>query len=121
MAPDQSSNLAEELARLREDYLQRLPAELNALQTLAASLRGDESDHATLDELHYRLHRLAGLPGVFNLVALSAHARTLENQVKAWLDDTRNKPDASSRQSLVTDIAALVTLTANTGSGGKTS
>jgi HPt (histidine-containing phosphotransfer) domain-containing protein len=108
MVPEQST-LAAELAKLRNDYMQRLPAELAALQTLASSLNGGKSDRAQLTELHLRLHKLAGVPGVFELTALSTEARSLEYRIKDWLDAPLNKVDARARQTLAADVAALGT------------
>lgn len=67
--------IAEQLARLREDYLTRLPAELAALSSLARGLSEGASDRDRLDELHHRLHKLAGSGGTFGFAALGARAR----------------------------------------------
>ncbi|MDO9142780.1 diguanylate cyclase [Rhodoferax sp.] len=96
------------LAQLRNDYLARLPAELTALQTLGAGLSGGEPDRASLDELHHRLHKLAGSGGTFGLAALSAGAHTLEQRVKGWLADSLDElGDAQVRQAFSADLAAL--------------
>jgi diguanylate cyclase (GGDEF)-like protein len=104
-----ASTLAEELAKLRNDYMQRLPAELAALQELASNLHGNESDRANLTELHHRLHKLAGAPSAFNIAALSASARTLEQQTKSWLAFPLDQTDAQTRQAYINNIAALST------------
>lgn len=106
--------VAAQLAQLRNDYLARLPAELAALQALGAGLSGGDSDHASLDELHHRLHKLAGSGGTFGLAALSAGARTLEQRVKGWLAGPLDElDDAQARLLFATELAALgETLTA---------
>ncbi len=82
--------IAAQLARLREDYQARLPGELAALSTLASSLDGSDADSARLEELHQRLHKLAGSGGTFGLISLGAQARLLEQQVKQWLTASFN-------------------------------
>jgi len=99
--------VAEQLARLREDYQARLPAELAALTALAAGFGGAESDRARLEELHQRLHKLAGSGGTFGLASLSARARALEQQSRQWLAGTLNEVAAEARQAFVGDVARL--------------
>lgn len=99
--------VAEQLARLREDYRSRLPAELAALRSLIDRLCGGEVDRATLDELHHGLHKLAGSGGTFGLANLSAQARALEQRVKRWLGEDLNDVSAAARQTLATDVLAL--------------
>lgn len=99
--------IAAQLNRLRDDYLSRLPAELLALNTLAGGLAGSEEDRAQLNELHHRLHKLAGSGGTFGLAALSSGARSLEQQVKNFLAGTLDAVDVQTRLHLVSDIAAL--------------
>ncbi len=100
--------VAAQLAQLRNDYLARLPAELAALQALGAGLCGGDTDRASLDELHHRLHKLAGSGGTFGLTALSAGARTLEQRVKGWLAGALDElDDARTRQAFSADLAAL--------------
>ena len=99
--------LAERLNRLRDDYLSRLPAELLALNALAGGLAGSEVDRVQLNELHHRLHKLAGSGGTFGLAALTAGARSLEQQVKNFLAASLDAVDEQTRLRLVNGIAAL--------------
>ena len=99
--------VAEQIALLRKDYLARLPAELAALEKLAVGLNSGELDRPNLDELHHRLHKLAGSGGTFGFTALSVHARTLEQRVKGLLADSLDNADAQTRLALVLDVAAL--------------
>lgn len=108
-----AASVAEQLARLRDDYLARLPAELAGLEALAAGLSGGETDRASLDELHHRLHKLAGSGGTFGLAALSAGARTLEQRVKGWLAGPLGERDARPRQDFAADVAALAATVAD--------
>ena len=99
---------ATQLAQLRNDYLARLPAELAELRALGAGLSGGDTRRASLDELHHRLHKLAGSGGTFGLAALSAGARALEQRVKAWLDGSLNAlDDVQARQLFVSELASL--------------
>ena len=105
MDATQQQVLAEQLAKLREAYLARVPAELAALQALAGALQGGEGDRAGLDALHQRLHKLAGSGGTFGLAALSAAARALEQRVVTWLAGTLDGVDAAACQALVAELA----------------
>lgn len=106
--------LAEQMAKLRADYLARLPAELAALQALAGALRGDERDRAGLEALHLRLHKLAGSAGPFGLAALGAAARALEQRVVAWLAAEPDEADASARGAFAADLAGLARMVGDT-------
>jgi len=106
--------LAEQMAKLRADYLARLPAELAALQALAGALRGDERDRAGLEALHLRLHKLAGSAGTFGLAALGAAARALEQRVVAWLAAEPDEADASARGALAAELAGLARMVGDT-------
>ncbi|MDP1756922.1 MAG: diguanylate cyclase [Pseudohongiella sp.] len=99
--------VAEQLAKLRYDYVARLPAELAALTGLAAGLGEGELDRARLEELHHCLHKLAGSGGTFGFTALSAAARSLEQRVQGCLSSNLKTWDAQSRQSFAVDVAAL--------------
>jgi len=105
--PSHVQTVAEQLARLRNDYLVRLPAELAALTALAIGLGEGEPERAGLDELHHRLHKLAGSGGTFGFAALSAAARTLEQRVKAFLSNPLEALDSPSRLAFLADVAAL--------------
>jgi diguanylate cyclase (GGDEF)-like protein len=98
-----SAALAEQLAILRDGYLASLPAELEALNALAATIQNRDS----LNELHNSLHKLAGSGGTFGLDALSLRARSLEQRAKIWLDNPLPALDAQALHSFVADVAAL--------------
>lgn len=99
--------VAEAIAVLRKDYLLRLPAEVTELQGLAAGLRGGEADRTALNELHHRLHKLAGSGGTFGLSALSERARVLEQTVKQRLDGALAGLDRAALNSFVEGLSAL--------------
>ena len=105
--PSYTQTVAEQLAKLRHDYLARLPAELAALTALAISLGQGEPDRASLEELHHRLHKLAGSGGTFGFTALSAAARNLEQRVKADLSNPIETRDSPAHLAFLADVAAL--------------
>lgn len=105
--PSHTQTVAEQLAKLRHDYLARLPAELAALTTLAIGLGEGELDRASLEELYHRLHKLAGSGGTFGFAALSAGARILEQQAKTYLSNALEARDSPARLAFLADVAAL--------------
>ena len=83
---DLQALLAAEMIKLRNSYLERLPIELNEMAELANTLNGKEIDRLILNDLHHRLHKLAGSGGTFGLHTLGEQAKQLELVVKMWLD-----------------------------------
>ena len=102
-------SVTEQLAQLRNIYVARLPAEFTALNELANGLDKNELVRANLNELHNRLHKLAGSGGTFGLVSLSARARIIEQQIKALLAETFESLDPKTCKQLLTDIVSLST------------
>lgn len=105
--PAHTQTVAEQLAKLRHDYLARLPAELAALTALVIGLGDGEPDRISLEELHHRLHKLAGSGGTFGFTALSAGARILEQQAKAFLSNAMEARDSPARLAFLADVTAL--------------
>lgn len=99
--------VAAEIARLRNGYLQSLPAQVDELKALADTLCGNESDRAALEDLHHRLHKLAGSGGTFGLNRLSETARGLERTAKSWLAAGVGTVDAAARNAFIAGIATL--------------
>ncbi|HQT71957.1 MAG TPA: diguanylate cyclase, partial [Thiobacillus sp.] len=66
-----------------------------------------ESDRPVLDELHHRLHKLAGSGGTFGLAALSAGARTLEQRLNGWLAGSLDELETQAHQLFASELAAL--------------
>lgn len=99
--------VAEQLAKLRDAYLARLPAELAELEVLASGMTGSEADRQLLDEIHHRLHKLAGSGGTFGLKRLGEHASRLERTAKAWLAGSLEGQDAAALSRFQIDVAAL--------------
>ncbi|MDX5362744.1 MAG: diguanylate cyclase [Pseudazoarcus pumilus] len=107
MTEDPSQKLAAQLEALRRDYAARLPGEMATLQALGERLCGMQPDAADLDELHHRLHKLAGSGGTFGFAALSAAARALELQIKYWREVGPATIDAATRQAFSSALAAF--------------
>lgn len=101
------SAVAEQLARLRTEYLARLPDELAAMQALGNGLHGGERDRASVDALHRRLHKLAGSGGTFGLAAMSAKARSLEQRLKTWLAGDLAVVDKATCLAFATELGGL--------------
>ncbi|TCV84088.1 diguanylate cyclase [Sulfurirhabdus autotrophica] len=99
--------VSEQLAKLRNDYLIRLPAELIALNSLAAGLSEGENKRESLEELQHRLHKLAGSGGTFGFAALSARARNLEQQTKGLLAGSLDDIDRQTRLAFAAYVAGL--------------
>jgi len=109
MANDKLSSdaVAEQMAILRNGYLARMPAELAALNALAAGIQDKSVERSNLNELHHSLHKLSGSGGTFGLALLSSRARSLEQRVKGWLDSSQLSLDAHTLNTFVTDVAQL--------------
>jgi len=108
-----TATLAEQMAILRNGYLERLPEELDALNALAGAIQANKHDRDSLDDLYHRLHKLAGSGGTFGLAELSSRARSLEHQVKLWINNSLEVLDKNALQAFVADVAALATTIAD--------
>lgn len=78
-------DFAAQLAALREQYARQIRVTLNDLNSLASG-QGTDMPLATLEDLHARLHKLAGSGGTFGFPELSRQAHALEVTAKTWLD-----------------------------------
>lgn len=99
--------LSEQLDRLRQDYVAHLPLEFDTLQDLAGRLSEPTPARQDLDELHHRLHKLAGSGGTFGFAALSTAARALELQTRYWLEVGPEHIDIHTRQGFSGALSAL--------------
>ncbi len=95
------------MAGLREKYLAHLPAELETLGKLAHGLGGVDADRPLLDEIHQRLHKLAGSGGTFGFSDLSVQARILEYRVMAWVTGSMQGMDDQLRQEFMLELGKL--------------
>lgn len=104
MAPDHKQEVLEKLAQLREEYRASLPVELAAIALESRSLR-DTPSPDQLQNIHRRLHKLAGSAGSFGFPQLSVRARELEIVLQNWLKG--REPDAVARAQLVAELSSL--------------
>lgn len=79
------ANITEDLKRLRDAYLRRVPEDLDGIAALVSELASNGGDRTVLAEIHRRLHSIAGSAGSFGLSDLSDAARRQEQQVKTAL------------------------------------
>ncbi|MFO7787059.1 MAG: response regulator, partial [Halospina sp.] len=83
-----NDQLTSKLASLRSAYKERLNSELEAISSLAEKAETQTHRDQAVADLSQRLHKLAGSAGTFGFHQLGAHARKLEQQVKAWIDES---------------------------------
>ena len=74
------------LAALRADWQAQLPGRLGELRQAAQACRAAPSDAAALEDLHRRVHMLAGSAGTFGLPDLSRQARAVEHGLEALME-----------------------------------
>lgn len=121
MTEQATEALREQLERLRQEYVLHLPNELGALHALASGLTGARPLREGVEELHHRLHKLAGSGGTFGFSSLSAAARALELQTRYWLEVGVENIDALTRQAFADGLGALDrTLGESTGNAAPT-
>ena len=110
LTPD---HILAQLARLREEYFERSPKELDALAVLARQLSEQGADAESLASLHQRLHKLAGSGGTFGLSSLSVAAREIEQRVAGWIETGAPSVDAPAITRVLADIEALACMAVN--------
>lgn len=85
MVNTNNDEVTKKLQLLRAEYAARLPILLAELETLAQHTLVPETQRVTLEEVHQRLHKLAGSAGSFGFASLGKHAKQLEQQAAEWL------------------------------------
>lgn len=101
-------NISEKLQELRQNYLLQLPTELAELNSIAKNLGRRGNDHEILQDLHYRLHKLAGSGGMYGAEELSKKAKLLEEQVQQWLHEAVKAPSSPLRKKFGRDLSNLI-------------
>ncbi|MCA1930984.1 diguanylate cyclase [Rheinheimera sp.] len=103
MTPEQST-LEQQLAKLHQQYMERLQTDIPALAVQVSSLVTLSSQpdwRAAVLPLKHKFHTLAGSAGTFGLPQLGKLAKNLELQLKEWMAaDTA--PDLSEINSFMT-------------------
>jgi diguanylate cyclase (GGDEF)-like protein len=87
MTPEQST-LEQQLAKLHQQYMERLQADIPVLANQISALVTLSSQpdwRATLVALMHKFHTLAGSAGTFGLPQLGKLAKNLELQLKQWM------------------------------------
>lgn len=101
---DKNAEVAAKLQALRQSYADRLPEELESLNSLAQALLSNEDRPQALSELKARLHKLAGSAGSFGYAALGQEARRLELALQGLSDQA---PDPQRIAALVHRVTHL--------------
>lgn len=107
---DKKVDLASKLHKLTADYLQRLPAVLDEIATLADLKTVSKNLPATrqrLEKLHQLLHKLSGTSGTFGLYPLSQQAIALDKSVQNLLEAMDNETDEAHEQALLLAVSTL--------------
>ena len=95
-------DIQEQLAALRAAYAAQLPAKIDDIETYWQNLRNGSSRSDT-EVLHRLTHSLAGSGSTFGFPKLSGIARSIEQRLKAWLEQ-----DGSPTEAQWSDVAALI-------------
>ncbi|SFC44004.1 diguanylate cyclase (GGDEF) domain-containing protein [Marinospirillum celere] len=104
-----SEQVLAELARLKQLYLEQLPATLEQIQQLGQQMAQAPATNLAA-ALHQRLHALAGSAGVHGLKALGEVARNLELQLAQWQKTTQEQAPSLLDQSWVEGLQLLTCL-----------
>lgn len=80
--------LTSRLNELRSAYRARLTDELEVITSQAQDAEAQANPAEAVASLRHRLHKLAGSAGTFGFHQLGSHARKLEQQVQAWIDES---------------------------------
>ena len=103
--PTPAENFAVQLALLRAQFVAQLGGTLGELEDRATAC-GARPPREMLEELHQRLHKLAGSGGTFGFPELSRRARALEVRARGWLDLAQAVPP-EQWQTWQVDLRAL--------------
>ncbi|WP_455204960.1 response regulator, partial [Kaarinaea lacus] len=106
----------DELSRLQQDYIERLPEKIEQITDLWNKLQYvNWNDHA-FAVLHRLAHGIAGSGKSFGFAKLSQEAKKLENYIFQFLD-THNQPDAKERKHIDALIDSLLACAKNSSTG----
>ena len=96
------AELERQLATLKAEYANKLPAKYATIDAAFRSAQSHQWRHADLTELYQLLHRLAGSGKTFGFDAVTTFSRQAEHVVKAWLEratpPSRGEIDALGRE-----------------------
>lgn len=100
----EQSKLEQQLAKLHQQYMERLQADIPVLASQVGALvtLSNQSDwRAIILPLKHKFHTLAGSAGTFGLPQLGKLAKNLELQLKDWMAE-ESAPDLSAINSFMT-------------------
>lgn len=100
-----SKRLEETIARLRTDFVERLPGELDEVMRFYAPAVASPPDMEALREVVVIAHRIAGSGATFGFPEISEFGRALE--VRARLPLERGQVDADDRHELAQLVEQL--------------
>ena len=80
-------HVQQQLRALQASYAAQLPSKLEEIESCWQRLGGSDWDPATLELLHRLTHSLAGSGKTFGFPRLGELARSLEQRLKAWLEE----------------------------------
>jgi len=100
------SELEKELAVLKTNYLNALPSKIKDIRDIWLSV-SESKELKVVEELHRKVHSLAGSGATFDQAGLSKAAKLLENFVKAHnaSDDLFSEDNRSEVDSLIDQLA----------------
>jgi diguanylate cyclase (GGDEF)-like protein len=99
----EQSKLEQQLAKLHQQYMERLQADIPVLASQVGALvtLSNQSDwRAIILPLKHKFHTLAGSAGTFGLPQLGKLAKNLELQLKDWMAE-ESAPDLSAINSFM--------------------
>ncbi len=105
MAEDNPQDIQAQLDGLRDLFTERLETVLPELERHAQELLHQNDQGEALNALNQALHKLAGSAGAFGFDSLGNASKTLELQVRAWLEQGR--VPAEQAQTLLADVRML--------------
>ena len=95
------------LAALRADWQARLPDRLHELRAALDACRAAPADAGAIEDLHRRVHTLAGAAGTFGLPQLSTQAKALEHGLEALMErPARTAADFDTAQAALDALPA---------------
>lgn len=103
MASQENSDVSAKLAALRQKFLVRASADIEALRAYAEQARRGELSAEGLIQCYQQLHRLAGSAGTFGLAELGVAARALEKKLKSQAEELTDADNSHSQTIEVND------------------
>lgn len=107
MDAERRAAIEKKIAKIRESYIQTLPAEFEALELQLSKLTPNEPARDIISEIHKGLHRITGAGGNVGLHQLSIESRKIEQDLMHWLKSEETYFPAAHCQALPARIESL--------------